>query len=410
MALWQLILVVVFCLLAEGFFTGTELAVVHADKLKLKGKALRGSKTAKLALWFQSNPGWFFSATLLGTNLALVGLSVCTTYYIVAHFGQEHEGWALFLSPITLVLGEIVPKSLYQHFANQMVPKIVYPIRIFGWLFLPLVTFLAKLNDFFLSGFSKKLGTEPPVTRDELEMLMQETPATGEEEKPHSKRTLISKIFDLADKKVANIMIPLVDMEAVPNTASREEAMRAFEEIGHARLPVFQGRIVNIVGILDNIDFLMSSASQEVKDVMRPAYYVPEGMPLDELFITMKRKGEPMAIVVDEFGGASGLVTLEDLVEQVVGEIHDEYDILNPLYYRIGKNRFLVSGRLEISEANEKLKLAIPSGDYGTIAGFLIQQTGSIPQSGAEISFANLKFIIHRATDRAVQEVEIRVG
>lgn len=407
MSLWQLIAVLFVSLLAEGFFTGTELAVVHADKLKLRGKAGRGSATAKLALWFQANPGWFFSATLLGTNLALVTASVCTTYYIMSRFGEAHEGWALLLAPVTLVFGEIVPKSLYQHYANQLIPKIVYPVKFFGWLFYPVVWVLTKLNDLLLSGFSRKLGGEPMVTREELEILMKE-PQPGESET--AKRTLVSRIFDLADKKISHIMIPLVDVEAIPLGATRDEALMAFEESGHSRLPVFQGRLVNIVGVLHNIDYLLSEESKEIKEVMRPAYYVPEGMPLDDLFLTMKRRGEPMAIVVDEFGGASGLVTLEDLIEQVVGEIHDEYDEQPPLYYRIGKNRFLVGGRLEIAEANDKLKLGIPSGHYGTVAGFLIHLTGSIPQTGAEIPFGNLKFIVLHATERAIQEVEIRVA
>ncbi|OGQ04500.1 MAG: hypothetical protein A2W61_07500 [Deltaproteobacteria bacterium RIFCSPLOWO2_01_44_7] len=410
MKLWQLILIVTTCLLAEGFFTGTEMSVVNADKLALRSRARKGSKRAKIALTLFANPARFFSTTLLGTNLSVVTSSVCTTYYIVQNFGASYEGFALLLSPILLIFGEIIPKSLYQHYANPLVLKLMYPLKFFGFLFSPIVYPLSKLTNALLGTVTKKVGSELPVTRDELELLLREGTETSDSGVGGTgRKTIISRIFDLADKRVTNIMIPLVDVEALSISVTREEAEMAFADKGFSRLPIFQDRIFNIVGILNNIDLLLADDKATLKESMRPAYYVPEGMPLDELLVTMKRKGEPMAVVVDEFGGASGIVTLEDLIEQVVGDIQDEYDYHPPLYYRIGKNRFLVSGRLEIVEANDKLGLGIPLGDYETIAGFLIHQMGEIPQSNVEYHFGKLHFIVHRATERAVQEIEIKL-
>ena len=408
MTLLNLLSILFVCLLAEGFFTGTELAIVSVDKLKLKGKARQGSAPAKLVLSYLEKPGRFFSSTLLGTNLAVVTSSVCTTYYIVQHYGPSYAGWALALSPILLVFGEIVPKSLYQHHAEKMAYKTVYVIKIFGMILFPIVAYLTKLNDIFLGKASRQFAAEPPVTREELEALMKEG-LSAESPRGFVRRTLISKIFDLADKKVLKIMKPLVDVKALSATATHEEIPLAFEESGHSRLPVFQGRLVNITGLLYNIDYLMSDRQKPVSELMRPAYFVPEEMSLDDLFLTMKRKGEQMAIVVDEFGGAVGIVTLEDVLEEVVGDIQDEYDKPFPLYYRMGKNRLLVSGRLEIREANEKLHLNIPEGDYETIAGFLIHQLGFIPKPNTEHRFGNLNFLIRRATEKMIQDVEIRV-
>lgn len=402
--------IMVVCLLAEGFFTGAEMAVVHADKLALRSRARRGSKRARLILSFLAKPGKFFSTTLLGTNLAVVTASVCTTYFIVRNFGERYEGLALLLSPVVLILGEIVPKSLYQHYANPIVLKTAYPLRFFGLLLSPIVWFLSKLTDALLGGVTKQVGSELPVTRDELEAILAEEKETGETEgRFRQRRTMISKIFNLAEKRVTNVMIPLIDVEALPISATLEEASRTFAEKGYSRLPVFQDRIFNIVGILHNIDLLLADPKNTVKELLRPAYFVPEGMPLDELLVTMKRKGQPMAVVVDEFGASSGIITLEDLIEQVIGEIEDEYDYQAPLYYRIGKNRFLVSGRLEIIEANDKLGLGIPAGDYETVAGFLIHQLGTIPANGTECRFGRLAFLVHRATEKAILEVEIRL-
>lgn len=407
MSLLQYIAVLVLCLLAESFFTGAEMAVVHADKLALRSLARKGSQRAKSILSYLSKPGKFFSTTLLGTNLAVVTASVCTTYFIVEHYGEDYEWMALLLSPIVLIFGEIVPKSLYQHYANQIVLKISLPLKFFGFFLSPLIWLLSKLTDSLLGGVTKQVGGELPVTRDELEALL-----AGVEEEDHEKparRTMITRIFDLAEKRVTNIMIPLMDVEALPDTATGEEGAKAFADKGYSRLPVFHDRVFNMVGILHNIDLLTGDSKRGVKELMRPAWFVPEGMPLDELLVMMKRKGEPMAIVVDEFGGASGIVTFEDLIEQIIGDIQDEYDYAQPLYYRIGKNRFLVSGRFEITEANEKLQLGIPTGGYETVAGFLIHQMGNIPQKGNSFRFGRLEFIIHRANEKAVQEVEIRV-
>lgn len=403
-------IVLLLCLLAEGFFTGTEMAVVNADKLSLRSRARHGSKRARLVLSFLAKPGRFFSTTLLGTNLAVVTASVCTTYFINNRFGERYEWLALILSPVILILGELVPKSLFQHHADHIVLKTAYPLKLFGILFAPVIFILSRLTNVLLGSVTRRVGSETPIARDELEMLLK----GGEEEisggkAETSRKTIISRIFDLAEKRAVNIMRPLVDVDAIPITATREEAIRAFEEEGHSRLPVFRDRIFNIVGILTNIDLLMPEPGVSVKERMRPAYYVPEGMPLDELLVAMKKKGEPMVIVVDEFGGASGILTFEDLIEEVVGEIQDEYDTQPPLYYRVGKNRFLASGRLSILEANEKLKLDLPPGDYETVAGFLIHQLGRIPKSGTDYRFGKLRFLVHRANERAVQEMEIHL-
>ena len=396
--------------MAEGFFTGTEMAVVHCDKLMLRSRARQGSKRAKIILVFLANPRRFFSTTLLGTNLSVVTASVCTTYYIVQHWGTSYESLALLLAPLTLIFGEIVPKSLYQHYANTIVLRVALPLRVFGWIFSPIVFVLSRLTGVLLGRVSQRVGKELPVTRDELEMLLEEGDKNPSETKEiTARRSMISSIFELADKRVANIMTPLVDVEALSLDISHEEACKAFEEEGHSRLPIYQERIVNIVGILTNADLLLSDPETPIKDLMRPAHYVPEGMPLDELFITMKKTGEPMVIVVDEFGGASGILTNEDVFEEIIGEIQDEYDYQPPAYYRIGKGRYLASGRLSISEANEKLKLDIPLGDYETVAGFLIHQMGTIAKSGTIYRFGKLEFIIHRANERAIQEVEIRL-
>jgi putative hemolysin len=220
-------------------------------------------------------------------------------------------------------------------------------------------------------------------------------------------RTMIARIFDLAEKKVENIMTPLVDVDAIPLTATREEAARVLEETEYSRLPVYEDQIHNILGVLENTNLLFASEDAEVRNIVHPAYFVPEEMPLDNLLVAMKRKGEPLAIVVDEYGAATGIVTTEDLLEEVVGEIRDEHDEIQPLYKRLGPKRFLVDGRLEIEHANERLKLGIADGDYETVAGCVIHYFERIPHKGEKITIGKFTYTILRASDRAVYEMEI---
>lgn len=222
-----------------------------------------------------------------------------------------------------------------------------------------------------------------------------------------SERTMISRIFDLADTKVENIMTPLVDVIALPVDADRARAEQILTEHGFSRIPVYKGQAFNMVGVLSGTDLLFGDKDLSVKELMKAAYYVPEEMPLDELLIAMKRRGEPLAVAVDEYGAATGIVTSEDLLEEVVGEIHDEHDRTPALYNRLGKYRYMLRGRMEIEEANERFKLKIPDGDYETVAGFVIHRLGRIPKAGEGFTFGPYEYRVVRATERAILEVEV---
>ena len=166
-------------------------------------------------------------------------------------------------------------------------------------------------------------------------------------------------------------------------------------------------RFFNIVGVLFGADFIFCEDEKPVRELMRKAYFVPEEMPLDELLVSMKRKGEQIAVAVDEYGAATGVVTVEDILEEVVGEIRDEHDDKLSLFTRIGKHRYIVSGRMEIEDANHRLRLEIPSGDYETVAGFVVNYFERIPKAGETFIYGKFEFRVIRSTDRAVLEVEV---
>lgn len=406
MSFGLLIFILIICLLVEGFFSGSEMAIVNAEKYRLAIRTDAGSRLARAALHMVKHPARFFSTTLVGTNLCTVTGSVVTTFYIISRYGESYAPLAILFWPFTLILGEMVPKSIYQYYADRLVLKVAPVLFVISWVLSPIIIPLSKLTDLLFGGVKRRFGKEPPLTREELETMIEMGVETSTDVMP-MERTLISRIFDLAEKKVANIMTPLVDIVAIPIDATREEAATVMEQSGYSRAPVYQGRVFNIVGILVGTDLLFADEETPVSALVKPAYYVPEDMPLDELLLTMKRKGQPLTIVVDEFGGATGIVTSEDLLEEVVGEIRDEHDVISQLYQRIGHHHYIVSGRLEIEQANERLKLGIPSDDYETIAGFLLKKAERIPKIGESIVVGDYIYTVRRANERAILEVEI---
>ncbi|MFA4974032.1 MAG: hemolysin family protein [bacterium] len=399
------IIILFICLLLEGFFSGSEIAVVSADKFKLALATDAGSQRARMALHLVKRPGVFFSTTLLGTNLSAITASVVSTFFIIDRFGEAYAPLAILYWPFALVFGEIVPKSIYQHHADRIVLRVAPLLFGVSFALYPAVWIFSKLTDILLGGVKKRAAFGHPITRDELELMI-EMGGPGTSDVRPAERTLISRLFDLADKRVEQIMTPLVDVITVPVKATHDEACGVMDHHGYSRVPVIDGDAFNVVGVLTGVDLLFGGEQKGVRELMHKAYFVPEEMPLDELLIEMKRRGVSLAVAVDEYGAATGIVTVEDLLEEVVGEIRDEHDEEPHLYSRVGRFRYILSGRLEVGHANDRLKLEIPAGPYQTVAGFAIHEIGRIPKAGDSFVSGRYEYKVTRATDRAVIEVE----
>jgi len=324
MSLGGYIVLIVCCVLAEGFFSGSEMALVNADKWKLRARAAGNNPLAKLALKWVSRPSRFFSVTLLGTNLATVTLSVATTFFIFDRFGEGYLSWAMAVVPVTLIFGELVPKSIYQHYADFLVEKVVVVLQGVALGLAPIVWILSKLTSWVLGEGTLQGRMETPISRDELEMIVSEQKGAGDIQE--GEITMVTRIFDLARQDVADIQIPLNKMTAIAKKATVNEALQLMEREGHSRLPVYEGIVHQIVGVLHTLDLLFADPAGEVAPLIRPAYVISGEVALNDLLLTMKREWQPMAIVLGSKGEATGLVTLEDLIEQVVGDIRDEHD------------------------------------------------------------------------------------
>lgn len=406
MSLGIAIALMVVCLIAEGFFSGTEIAMVSVDRIRMKGLAARGSSRAKLVCWWMNHPARLFSTTLLGTNLSTVLASTIATIYLITNYGEKYGPLAIAIVPITLIVGETIPKSLFQSYADKIVLRVVPVLTTFSTIFFPAVWLNARVTNFLLGGVREFSGTEKPLTREELHLLITSSSHPESDLRP-IERTMITQILKLAEKRVRHIQIPTTEMVAISVATSVEEAEHLCDMTGFSRLPIYDERPYQFVGVLHDVKLIDVPPEKSLQDLMYPPLFVPEEMHVNDLFLLLREKNEEMALVVDEFGGVSGLVTLNDIFEEVVGEIRDEMDLARQRYTILGRERFMASGRLEIVEANDKLHLKIPLGDYSTIAGYLLWHFGRLPKVGEFLNIGPWHYSIRAVSPRAILEIEI---
>ncbi len=405
------IFVILACVCLEGFFSGTETAMVSVDRARIKALAEQGSKRAALINATLEAPEKFFSTTLLGTNISVVLSNAIATLLVIRYLGEHYEYITiLIMTPLILVFGEIVPKTIYRFHAEQMATYLVHPIRAISVIFYPFVAILSWLTKLFLSLFGiETTKFRSHATREDIENYLDMWNINGRLRTAEKK--IIERIFDFSNIEAEDIMIQLVNVQALEIGEVIDKAVGLAQKTGYSRIPVYSGKAYNIIGIVHAFDLLTAQKkAQTLKDVMRPAKYVPSSAPVDEIFKQMKTEGNSIAVVVDEYGGAIGIITIEDILEEIVGEIYDEYDKQERLLVKVGKNEYLVSARMELDEFNDYLNIQLPKDDYETIAGFLLKHMERIPKAGDKFQFENVTFIIKKADKRSIKEVSIIVS
>jgi len=410
MQIFPYLLLMLFFLLLEGFFSGSEMAIVNCDKFRIKSRASEGARGARLVQEMLERPEWLLGTTLVGTNLAAVTNTILVTLLLIRSCGQGGAFYAvLIVSPLALFFGEILPKSFFQQKADFLAPVVIYPLWIFSRLFSPLLWLITALPRILTrNGLAAFETTGGLPRRDDLRLLL-EMPRDGSDILAEE-RKMVDRLMELSESKVQEVMIPLVEVVAVPETASWEQAARAIVDKGHSRIPVFRERVVHIVGILEYFDLLLArDRTGGIGGMVRPAFYVPETKPVHELLLYMEKTGERMGIAVDEYGGATGIITQEDILEEIVGEIDDEYDPGRLLYRKIGPSSYLVDGRMEIDQFHERFSRELPEGDYETLGGFLMTRMGRIPKDGDVLRLSNLTLTVEKATPRCVKTVRLDV-
>ncbi len=405
----ELVLAVAFCLLMEGLFTGSEMVLVSADRHKLTERARRGDRAAQIALDLLSRPDRTLATTLTGTDLFVVLNTVITASYFLPLLGV-HAQWVTVgvITPLVILFGEIVPKSFARSRADALAGGAARFVKFASLALYPLVAVVSFLGRVL----SRPFGGVPPlhdaVTREELRLILQMSRG-GSDVEAHE-RAMVRRAFTFGETKVADIHRPLAQVAALPEGAACRDAALLASRSGYTRYPVYRERVDQVVGFLHVLDVVGQAPDAPIVPLLRKALFVPEAMPIDELMRTFREAGTSFAVVVDEYGGVTGIVTAEDVVEEVVGEIEDEYDRRMEYYKKIAPDEFLVPGRMETGRFEEEVRVRLPEGDYSTVGGMLIDQAGRIPAAGETFDLPGASFTVEKASDRAVVEVRVRLA
>jgi CBS domain containing-hemolysin-like protein len=399
------------CLACEAFFSGSEIGIVSANQMRLRHAADKGSRGARLALEMLKKPEWLLSTTLVGTNIAVVTNTTLGTALMIGVFGEQASFLAVILvAPLIWVFGEIVPKSVFQQRADTITPVSIWGLKFFSILFSPILVIFAALTKLLSKIAGGHLGHGSPFTlREEIAVMLQMPAQEGDIQA--AERGMIRRMFNFSETTVADVMVPLIDVLAVDRQCTAGEAVLIASEAAHVRLPIYDERVDRVVGLLDALDLLGLDPQTPIAEHMRPVRFVPASKTIKELLIEFRKEGEEFAVVVDEFGGAEGIVTIEDIMEEVVEELQDEYDTHEkPQQWlrKLGEREYLASARIELETLTEKLGLEFPEGKFVSIGGFLIDRTHDIPVPGTEVILGTVSFIIERSTPQTVEEVRIK--
>ncbi len=405
----EIVLAVAFCLLMEGLFTGSEMVLVSADRHKLTERARRGDRGAATALDLLSRPDRTLATTLTGTDLFVVLNTVIAASYFLPRLDVRAQ-WATVavITPLVILFGEIVPKSLARARADALAGAAARFVKLASLALYPLVAVVSFLG----RALSRPFGGVPPlheaVTREELRLILRMSRA-GSDVEAHE-RAMVRRAFTFGETTVTDIFRPLAQVAALPEGASCRDAALLASRSGYTRYPAFRERVDHVVGFLHVLDVVGQPPDAPIAPLLRKALFVPEPMPIDELMGTFREAGTSFAVVVDEYGGVTGIVTAEDVVEEVVGEIEDEYDRRMEYYRKIGSDEYLVPGRMEVGRFEEELRVRLPEGDYSTVGGMLTALAGRIPAAGERFDLPGASFTVEKASERVVIEVRVRLA
>jgi putative hemolysin len=406
---------------------GCETALLAAPRSVIKELVERGSKSAKIIQKFQKDPenliatanvGFIISLSLASFLGGLYALNSIAPYFKASTIPMISE-YSSFISVsivipilafIAIVVGELVPKSLVLKLPVPVAMTIAYPFSWLSIIFRPIIFLLRGISNAILKPFKDQTSfSEARVSEEEFKILLEEGTKSGTIDK--TEQELITSIFEFTDTTAKEVMIPRTDVVAVSIDTPREKLVNIVLEEGYSRLPVYSGSIDNIIGIIYTKDLISLLEHRDIillQDIIRPAYFVPEAKKISKLMRELQQKKIHIAIVVDEFGGTEGIITMEDILEEIVGEIHDEYDEELKEIETSADGTVLVNARININDFNEKFNANIPEDDeYETISGFLHKLTGKIPELNEEIHYMDLTFVIVKKSQRRIRQVKV---
>ncbi len=412
MSVETLYLVFLFiCLILSAFFSSSETAFISLERFRVQHMVETKVKGAKRVAKMLERPDRFLSTILLGNNLVNTAAAAIATILAVNIWGQDIGvivatfGMAIIL----LIFAETMPKTFANRHAERLALLFVRPVEILSWIFSPVVTVLSWLA----RGATRLVGGTPVpqslVSDEEIRTMITVGHKEGTVEEAEAE--LLNAVFDFGDNPVSDVLVPRPEVVGVEKGKTLAEFLAIYAESPMSRFPVYEENMDKVVGIVSIKDVLMALAKgavtndSPVDELIRPAYFTPETKRISELFTEMRDKNYRMAIVVDEYGGTAGIVSLSRLMEEIVGPVGDELAAAEKEYEPINEYTFQVDGGMRIEDANEELGLELPEGDYETVAGFVLHLLGRIPRQGKQLKYQGLKMVVTKMKAHKIEEI-----
>ena len=405
------IAVLFVCLVLAAFFCSSETAFTSLQRIKVEHLVSTKVKGAKRVAGMIQRPEKLLSTVLLGTNLVNTAAAALATALAVSVWGQK---WGILIATIgitiiLLIFSETTPKTIAAQHSEQLSITFARPIQLISWIFTPFVFVLSWIA----SGLTRMVGGTPVprsiVSDEEIRTMISVGHKEGTVEEAEAK--MLHKVFDFGDRPVREVMVPRPEVVSIGQGSKLADFLSLYAESPLTRFPVYQENMDNVVGVLSVKDVLMGLANgtidkdSVIDELIRPAYFAPETKRINELFAEMQDKNYRMAVVVDEFGGTAGIVSLSGLVEEIVGPVGDELAAAEKEYEAINEHTFQIDGGMRIEEANEEIGLELPEGDYETVAGFVLSLLGRIPRQGEQLRYKGLKLVVTKMKGMKIDEI-----
>ena len=420
---WLLIL---GTLVLSGFFSGSEIAFVSANKLKLEVVSRRTNLVAKAIDFFKNRPETFLTTTLVGNNIVNVVYATLMAIYLAEPITQIYLDYigelpselmvlslqTVLASILVMIFGEILPKAIFRAQADYLINFIALPLRMLHVALRPLIIIADGASRQIISLISNESeSTSLIYRRQDVERIVQELrDSGGNGDLDQDDSEILHNVLELSNKKVKESMVPRIEIEAVEKKTSIVEVSQLFISSGHSKLPVYNESIDDVIGVVYAYDLFNNPKT--IQEILRPIKLVPYTKRSKNLLAEFRQENLSVAIVLDEYGGTAGMVTIEDVLEELVGDIQDEHDVEDEIMKRIAEHTYIVSGNVEIEELNQKFEeVNIPEepNEYDTVAGYIINHLGRIPRVNEEFIIEEFRFIISKATQSRIETVKMVV-
>lgn len=405
------IIVLVILLLLSAFFSSAETCLTTVNKIRIRSLAEDGNKRAKVVLEITENSGNLLSAILIGNNIVNLSASALTTTIAYKLGGSAVALATAIITVLILLFGEITPKTIASTHAEKLSLFYAYPVRLIMWIITPISIVINAISRviFFILRIDPNAKSDA-MTEDEIRTIVDESHESGviEEEE----REMINNVFDLGEAKAKEVMVPRVNVIFADVESSYNELIEIFRENKFTRLPVYEETTDNIIGIINMKDLLLFDNTKDfyIRNILREAYFTYEHKSISELLVEMRENSINIAIVLDEYGETAGLITLEDILEEIVGEIRDEYDENeeDELFQEISSFEFIVEGSMSLDDLNDRLELDLDSEDFDSVGGIMIENLERIPEKGDEITTeAGIRMVVDSLNKNRVEKVHI---